>query len=131
MPCLAGYWPVTIEDVAAGVIDECAELTDLALEHLPARLGQAVHAALRLLPVRRIVRADGLFDQSPVEQPLDGFVQGAGPEPDRAMGPLLDVLLDRVAVLGAAGKGEQDVDDRQRKRFTRIGGRGAAHKTYR
>ena len=45
-------------------------------------------------------------------EPLDGFVEGARTEPDVPLGPLLDVLLDGVAVPRPLSEGEQDMDDR-------------------
>jgi hypothetical protein len=90
--------------------DQTAEPANLGAQHTPSAIGEAVVAALRLLAVQRI-RSGRLLDRPFVLQALNRLVQGAGTDADRALGAAFDLLLDGIAVLGAVGEDQQDVEN--------------------
>ena len=61
-------------------------------------------------------RSSGIRDQPQLDQPGDSCVERAGSRPERAVGPLRDVLDQRVAVSIPVGQGEQDVELMRRQR---------------
>ena len=58
-------------------------------------------------------------DEAGVLEPLDGFVQGAGPEPHTTFGVTFHLLLDAVAVTIPIGQRQQDVEVNDRGRADR------------
>src|SRR5688572_1469779 len=105
--------------MSARPVDDGAEPVDLVPQDGPPLGGEGVIAALRLLSILRI-RAARLLDQPAVQQPLNRFVERARPEPDRAPGPFLHVLLDRVAMACPLGEREQNMDDGEGEGLARL-----------
>ena len=94
----------------AGDVEQRAETIDFFLERLATAPGEAVVLAPHISVPRGRRR---LLDPARFHQPLQRAVDRAGTEAKPARRLPLDFLEDRVAVALAAGKGEQDVDDRR------------------
>ena len=102
--------------------NEIAQPLGLGERDLASEGGQPVGGAALVAARRR------LANHALGEQALDDAVERASAQHDRAGGPLLDLLEDRVAMLLAVGQRQQHVEERrgQRQQLGRIAvGHGA------
>ena len=111
----------------ACVIDETREMPHFRSEDRPSVGRQPIVTALGHLTVLGIAGGRGFLDVPGVLESLDGLIEGAGTEPDLTAGTLLHLLLDGVAVSRAISKRQQNVDDRQRQRSSKLGSRARRH----
>lgn len=89
---------------------------DFFLQQPAALRGQLVIAPLRFLSIDRVMVRSGFPHQPRFNQAVDRRVERAGPKPDGALALCFRLLLDRIAMGGAVGQREQDVQNRGRQR---------------
>lgn len=106
------------------VADESVEPASLSLEHRAAKRRELVVPPPR---VGVLQRPFGDFDQPFLDEALEQHVQRAGAQPDQAVGGLVDVEDDAVAVQWPVSQREQHVERERRQRQKRAGIAGGRH----
>ncbi len=104
----------------ARISDDGVEARELGLELTSAEPSQAVGLSPRLAAGRFRGFGRG-FDPSALDHTVDGFVERARAELERALRSLFDVLLDAVAVPFPIHERQEDVEGGWREKLARIG----------
>src|SRR5438067_4195485 len=94
----------------ARLAHELHETGDLGARGLPAAGRDPVVAPPRIVATGALPLVE-LLDQPVVEHALEGAVERAGAEAQRAVGARGDLLHDRVAVAVAVGERDEDVEN--------------------
>src|SRR5437868_11903407 len=102
----------------ARLAHELRETGDLGARGLPAAGRDPVVAPPRIVATGALPLVE-LLDQPVVEHALEGAVERAGAEAQRAVGARGDVPHDRVAVAVAVGERDEDVENGGGQRHAR------------